>query len=196
MHRKLTIWEEHLFSPHASPFLWKGLPSRARRGPLARLLKYVFPCIVIPSGALDLSCTAVYITLALLRKRRLSDAFLCFLARRLSVCQEDFSTSLEMTIHRKQHSPISDGKRVIRVKRLPLIPSHYSQVTKIPNKKGNRTGDFLFFAVYRKDDFQKADHTSLLKSPQVLKRARVARSWEMRLFLTASSSTMTMTLSR
>ena len=53
-----------------------------------------------------------------------------------------------------------------------------------------------FLAVYRKDDFQKADHTSLLKSPQVLKRARVARSWEMRLFLTASSSTMTMTLSR
>ena len=155
MHRKLTIWEEHLFSPHASPFLWKGLPSRARRGPLARLLKYVFPCIVIPSGALDLSCTAVYITLALLRKRRLSDAFLCFLARRLSVCQEDFSTSLEMTIHRKQHSPISDGKRVIRVKRLPLIPSHYSLVTKIPNKKGNRAGDFLFLQSIEKTIFRK-----------------------------------------
>ena len=53
-----------------------------------------------------------------------------------------------------------------------------------------------FLAVYRKDDFLKANHTSLLKSPQVLKRARVARSWEIRLFLTASSSTMTMTLSR
>ena len=97
----------------------------AWRGSLARLLKYGFPRIVIPSRVLDLSCTAVCITLALLRKQRLSDAFLCFLARRLSVCQEDFSTSLEMTIHRKQHSPISDGKRVIRVKCLPLIPSHY-----------------------------------------------------------------------
>ena len=30
-------------SPHSSPFLWKGLPSAARRGWHLRLLKYVFP---------------------------------------------------------------------------------------------------------------------------------------------------------
>lgn len=39
-------------------------------------------------------------------------------------------------------------------------------------------------------------YTSLLKSPQASKRARVLRSWEIRLFLTASSLTITMTLSR
>ena len=30
-------------SPYSSPFLWKGLPSVARRGWHSRLLKYVFP---------------------------------------------------------------------------------------------------------------------------------------------------------
>ncbi len=32
-------------SPHSSPFLWKGLPSVARRGCHSRLLKYVFPTL-------------------------------------------------------------------------------------------------------------------------------------------------------
>ena len=41
-----------------------------------------------------------------------------------------------------------------------------------------------------------SDYTNLLKSPQASKKERVSRSWEMRLFLTSSSFTMTMTLSR
>ena len=86
------------------------------------------------------------------------------------------------------------GRQAIRGYQSPAT-SHQSLVTP-PTQKRKSRRRFPFLAVYRKDDFQRADHTSLLKSPHVLKRARVARSWEMRLFLTASSSTMTMTLSR
>lgn len=130
--------------------------------------------------------------------------------------------SLEMTIRRKRHPPITPTP--FRWKEYPNsvlhtactlsgpsghlphagkagdtgipVPSHQSLVTKPPTQKRKSRRRFPFLAVYRKDDFQRADHTSLLKSPHVLKRARVARSWEMRLFLMASSSTMTMTLSR
>ena len=86
------------------------------------------------------------------------------------------------------------GRQAIRGSQSPAT-SHQSLVTP-PTQQRKSRRRFPFLAVYRKDDFQRADHTSLLKSPHVLKRARVARSWEMRLFLTASSSTMTMTLSR
>ena len=87
------------------------------------------------------------------------------------------------------------GRQAIRGYQSPAT-SHQSLVTTPPTQKRKSRRRFPFLAVYRKDDFERADHTSLLKSPHVLKRARVARSWEMRLFLTASSSTMTMTLSR
>ena len=144
MHRKLTIWEEHLFSPPCQPLPLERAAEQSEAGPTRAFAEIRFSLYRHPERSPRSFLHGGIHHTGALRKRRLSDAFLCFLARRLSVCQEDFSTSLEMTIHRKQHSPISDGKRVIRVKRLPLIPSHYSLVTKIPNKKGNRAGDFLF----------------------------------------------------
>lgn len=56
-----------------------------------------------------------------------------------------------------------------------------------PSKKASPLGEMPFFFT---------DYTSLLKSPQRLKSSSTVSSVEIRLVLTASSSTITMTLSR
>ena len=93
-------------APHSSPFLWKGLSSVARRGWLPRMLEMRFPISLSPplSGIAFIKIDA---------------------ERRTSVCKEDFSTSLEITIRQKRlvfrRGVLATSKPISR---LHTIPSH------------------------------------------------------------------------
>ena len=93
-------------APHSRPFLWKGLSSVARRGWLPRMLEMRFPISLSPplSGIAFIKIDA---------------------KRRTSVCKEDFSTSLEMTIRQERlvfrRGVLATSKPISR---LHTIPSH------------------------------------------------------------------------